>query len=103
MTLVWEKDLFRVSITVMKHSDQKARWGGKGLFSLYFQITVHHGGSQDRNSNRAGAGAEAMEGCWLQALHPLVCSACFLMELKPTSPGKTSLTMARTLPPLITK
>jgi hypothetical protein len=29
-------------IAVMKHHDQKASWGGKGLFGLHFYIIVHH-------------------------------------------------------------
>jgi hypothetical protein len=32
----------RVSIIAMKHQDQRASWGGKGLFGLSFHITVHH-------------------------------------------------------------
>jgi hypothetical protein len=38
-------------MTAMKHHDQKASWGGKGLFGLHCQII---GRSQDRNSSRAG-------------------------------------------------
>jgi hypothetical protein len=34
--------LVRISIIATKHYDQKARWGGKGLFVFYFQIIVHH-------------------------------------------------------------
>jgi hypothetical protein len=43
--------LVRISSAATKHHNQKALWGGKGLFSLgfYFFITK---GSQDRNSNR---------------------------------------------------
>jgi hypothetical protein len=33
--------LVRVSIPTQNH-DQKASCGGKGLFSLYFHIAVHH-------------------------------------------------------------
>jgi hypothetical protein len=25
-----------------KHHDQKANWGGKGLFSLHFHTAIHH-------------------------------------------------------------
>jgi hypothetical protein len=25
-----------------KHHDQKASWGGKGLFGLHFHIALHH-------------------------------------------------------------
>jgi hypothetical protein len=38
----WGGVSVRVSIAVMKHHDQKASWGGKGLFGLYFQITFQH-------------------------------------------------------------
>jgi hypothetical protein len=33
--------LVRVSIAAMKHHDQKASWGGKGLFDFYFHFAVH--------------------------------------------------------------
>jgi len=33
-----EKEKFLIA--VMKRHDQKASWGGKGLFGLYFRITV---------------------------------------------------------------
>ena len=61
----------------MKHHDQKSSWGGKGLFSLYFHIAVHHwkkSGEEfiQRRSLEAGADVEAMEGCCLLAY-----SACF--------------------------
>jgi hypothetical protein len=29
-------------IFAMKHHNQKASWGGKGLFGLHFHIVVHH-------------------------------------------------------------
>jgi hypothetical protein len=59
--------LVRVSITVMKHHDLKASWGGKGLFSLYFHIHINHQrkSGQELKQGRnleAGANAEAMEG-----------------------------------------
>ena len=31
----------RIFMAVMKHCDQKASWGGKALFVLYFHIAVH--------------------------------------------------------------
>jgi hypothetical protein len=58
--------ILRVSIAVMKYHDQKAIWGGKGLFSLHF-----HKGSQDRNLETE-ADAEAMKRYSL-----LACSAAF--------------------------
>jgi hypothetical protein len=53
-------------IAVTKHHSQKASWGGKDLFNLYFQCTVHHCGKsgqelkQGRNPE-LGSDAEAME------------------------------------------
>jgi hypothetical protein len=35
----------------------------------------------------AGADSEAMEGCYLLAYSPWLCSACSLIEPKTTSPG----------------
>lgn len=34
--------LVKVSIDVVKHHDQKASLGGRGLFGLYFHIVVYH-------------------------------------------------------------
>lgn len=34
--------LVMVSIALMRHYDQKACLGGKGLFGLRFRIAVHH-------------------------------------------------------------
>ena len=59
--------LVRVSIAAMKHHDQKASWGGKGLLGLYIHSTVHHQRKpgqefkQDRNLE-GEADAEVMEG-----------------------------------------
>ena len=48
--------LLRVSTALMKHHDQKARWGGKGSLA-YTCISLFIKGSQDRNSNlEAGTG-----------------------------------------------
>ena len=52
----------------MKHHNQKANWGGKGLFILYFIVEE----SWDKNSKQgrnleAAADAEAREGCSLTA------------------------------------
>ena len=35
--------LVRITTAMMKHCDQE-QLGGKGLFNLYFHITVHHQG-----------------------------------------------------------
>jgi hypothetical protein len=80
----------------MKHHDQKANWGRKSLFDLYFHINCSslkeaRAGTQRRNLE-AGANAEAMEvECCL-----LACSACFLVE--PTSPEVTPPTMGWAFP-----
>ena len=54
-------------IALMKRHDLKASWGGKGLFGLYFQITIHHWRESGQEFNQhwnqeAGADAEAIEG-----------------------------------------
>ena len=33
--------LVRVSIAVLKHQDQNASWGQRGLFNLHFYIIIH--------------------------------------------------------------
>ena len=33
--------LVRITIAVLKHHGQNT-WGGNGLFSFYFYVTVHH-------------------------------------------------------------
>ena len=86
----------RVSIAVMKHHDQKTSWKGKGLFGLWFLISsslkevrtgtltgscravgvgnrsepLCHASSYRTGAAillEAGAGTEAMEGCYLLA------------------------------------
>ena len=49
---------------------KKASWGGKGLFGLYFHVTVHHQGKPGQQLKQgsvlesgADADAEAAEGC----------------------------------------
>jgi hypothetical protein len=61
--------------------------------AINFHSTVHHqrkSGQEPKQGRNleAGAEAEAMEGCCL-----LVCSNCFLMELRSTSPGMAPPTM----------
>ena len=86
-------------VLLRKYHDQKASWGGKGLFSLHFQIIVHHWGRSELELKlswdlEAGADAEAMEGgCLLTDLLPMTCSACFLLELMTTCPGMAPPTM----------
>jgi hypothetical protein len=36
-----DKSFNIISIVATKHHDQKRSWGGKGLFGLHFQITIH--------------------------------------------------------------
>ena len=56
-----------VSIAARKHHDQKAGWGGKGLFDLCFHIVVHlwrksRQELKEMGNLETGADAEAMEG-----------------------------------------
>ena len=47
----------------MKHYDQNASWGGKGLFSLHFTQLFIPGQELKQGRNlEAGADAEVMEG-----------------------------------------
>jgi hypothetical protein len=80
----------------IKHHDQEASWGGKGLFGLYFHTVVHHQGSQDWNSSRSGSRSWCRdhEEMLLTGLLPLACSACFLKEPRTTSPEMAPPTMA---------
>ena len=61
------------------------------LFVLHFHVTVHHQGSQDRNSNRVETWRqELMQTPWRGAAYwllSLACSACFLTEPRTVSPG----------------
>jgi hypothetical protein len=74
-----------------KHHDQKASWGGKGLFNLYSHIAVHHqrnSGQIQDNSGRildAGADREAIEGCYNTGLLHMACSAWFLIDSRKIS------------------
>ena len=86
------------SIAIMLHSGQKASWGGKHVFGLCFQISVHHGRKSEQElkqgrNQEAGANAVAMEGCYL-----LACSTCFLVELRTTSSGMAPPTMGCVFP-----
>lgn len=72
-----------VTIAVMKHGDQASL----GEFVLHFHITVHHRRKlgqelQQGRKLEAEVNAKAMEGCCLKA-----CSACSLIEPRPTSLG----------------
>ena len=54
----------------MKEHDQKASWGGKSLFSLYFHIAINHqrkAGQELKQGRKLEADTEAMEGAayWL--------------------------------------
>jgi hypothetical protein len=64
--------LVRVSI-IVKHHDQEASWGGKGLFSLHFHIAVHHqrkSGQECRQVRKQ----ELMQRSWGDVIY---CLACF--------------------------
>ena len=73
----------------------KENWGGKGLFSLYFYITVHHQRQsrqevlQDRNL-QAGADTEATEACsLLAAFHGLLSLVSYRMPDHQARDGTT--------------
>ena len=75
--------LLKVSIATMKHHEQEANWGGKGLFSLHPHIAVYHqrksGQELTQGKNlEAGADAEAIEGCCLLACFPCLAQPAFL-------------------------
>jgi hypothetical protein len=56
---------------IRQNHNQKASWGGKGLFgSFHFQIRVHHWKKSEQDLKQgwsSGADAEAMEGCCMLA------------------------------------
>jgi hypothetical protein len=90
--------LVRVSIPAQT-SGPRSKLGRKG----FIRLTLPHCCSSPKEvrtgtqaGQKAGADAEAMEGCSL-----LACSACSLIEPKTTSPEMVPLT--RGLSPLITR
>lgn len=71
--------LVRVTIAVMKHTNNKANRGWGGLFGLCFQSLFIIEGRQGKNSNRAGTWSqEQMERALITGLLPIACSACFI-------------------------
>ena len=64
---------------MIKHQDQKASWGEKGLFDLYFNITIIKGQylKQDRNLE-VGADTEDMEECCFLACSSWLTGPAFL-------------------------
>ena len=91
MRLIKPAVLVRVSTAAINHHDQKQ--AGQERVYLAYTSTVLFiiGGSQDRNSNRAGNWKqELMQSPWrvlLTGLFPMACSACFLIELRTISAG----------------
>jgi hypothetical protein len=74
--------------------DQDASWGGKGLFSLHFQIAVHHQRKSGLELKQVRK-QELMQRPWrdVTGLLPLPCSAYFLIESRTTSLGIAPPTM----------
>ena len=74
--------LVRVSIAVSKHHVQKASLGRKSFFDLHFHIPVHQRKSEQELKQgrdlKAGADAEAMEGCCLLACSSLFSQSAFI-------------------------
>jgi hypothetical protein len=80
-----------VCIAVMRHHDQK-QLREERLYFIHSSVSVFiTKGSQNRNSNNTGTWRqELMQRPWRGAaywLASLSCSACFLIELRTTSPG----------------
>ena len=83
--------LVRAIIAVRKHYDQKQA-GEESVYSAYTSTALFiTEGSQDRNSSRVGTWRqELMQRPWrglLTSLHPLACSACFLLKPRTVCPG----------------
>jgi hypothetical protein len=67
----------------MKHHDQKASWGGKGLFGLHFYITAHHPRKLEQELKQgwnleAENDAEALGGCFLWSCFLCLAHTAFL-------------------------
>ena len=82
-TLVQIPALVRVTMAAKKQHDQKAKWGGKGLFNLYFLIATHYQkkSGQELKQGRnleAGTDAEAVEECCFLAWSPWLAQPVFL-------------------------
>ena len=64
-----------------KHHDQEASWEGKGLFSLHFPhcwSSPKEVRTGTQAGQEAGAGAEAMEGCYFLACFPWLAQPALL-------------------------
>jgi hypothetical protein len=88
---------------VIKHHEQKASWGGKDVFVLYFPIVVHHwrkSGQELKQGRNLKAGAAAEAIGLFTGLFLLAYSAYFLIEPRITCPGMAIPTMKWTLPHL---
>ena len=76
----------------------KATWGGEGLFSSLFHISIHpkevRAGTQTGQEPGGRSWCRSLEGMLLTGLLTMVCSACSLIE-----PRTTSWSMA---PPTVT-
>jgi hypothetical protein len=73
----------RVFITSVKHHDQTASWGWKGLFHSYIHIAVHHQRKSGQELKQvrnleAGADAEAMKSCCLLSCSSWLVQPAFL-------------------------
>ena len=70
----------------------KARWGGKHLFGLHFQSTVHLWRKLGQEPG-GRSWSRDHDGVVSHGLLPLACSACILIEPRTTSPGMVPATM----------
>jgi hypothetical protein len=73
--------LVRVSIPAQNIMTKEVSWGGKGLFNLHFPhccSSPKEVRSGTQAGQEAGAGAEAMEGCFLLACFPCLIQPALL-------------------------
>jgi hypothetical protein len=84
-------------LSLHKHHDQEASWGGKGLFSFHFHIAVHHQRKSGLELKQVRK-QELMQRPWRDATYWL--ASLGLLSL--LSLGMAPPTMGWALPPLIT-
>ena len=99
--------LVRILYSCLKHHEQEASSGRKGLFNLHIHIAVHHQKKSGRELTQgrdleAGADAEAMEGCCLLTCFPWLAQLVFLRNPGPPAQGWHHPQWPGPSPPLIT-
>jgi hypothetical protein len=61
----------------MKHNDQEAIWGEKGLFGLHFHITVLH---QMKSGKELKQGKNLETGTDAESIEELLTGSCWLAQ-----------------------